>query len=128
MAKEKKVKSFSSGISTLLGDTEELISSLEKETRGRPKTSTKVIKSSSEDGTKEGETRATFIVKKRALDKLKKIAYYDRSMIKDIVNKALELFISEYEKEMGKTIEEVLSDYEKEKKALKKEKRQNKAL
>ena len=48
-------KNFTGGLNSLLGDND-------KPKRGRPKTSTKEITKSSQEGTKEKETRATFIV------------------------------------------------------------------
>jgi hypothetical protein len=65
---------------------------------GRPKTNFKVINKSSEEGTLEGETRATFIVNEELLNKLKAIAYQERKMIKEIVNEMLHDKIAKYEK------------------------------
>ena len=64
---------------------------------GRPKTQTKVITKSSQDGTKENETRATFIVNEEVLSKLKALAYWERKQIKEVVNEAL----TEYLKTKG---------------------------
>jgi len=58
--------------------------------RGRPKTSTRIITKSSQEGAKEGYTRATFIVREDLLDKVKALAYWDRKLIKDVVEEALE--------------------------------------
>lgn len=63
---------------------------------GRPKTSTRQITKSSQEGTKENETRATFIVKEPLLEAVKNIAYWDRIMIKDIVNTALQDYIEKH--------------------------------
>lgn len=65
---------------------------------GRPKTNFKVINKSSEEGTLEGETRATFIVNEELLNKLKAIAYQERKKIKDIMNEILQDKIDKYEK------------------------------
>ncbi len=59
------------------------------------------IKSSVQKGLKEGETRATFIVQEDALEKIKAIAYWDRKNIKDVLQTALELYISQYESKNG---------------------------
>jgi hypothetical protein len=59
------------------------------------------IKSSVQKGLKEGETRATFIVQEGALEKIKAIAYWDRKNIKDVLQTALELYISQYESKNG---------------------------
>ena len=88
-------KDFTGGFSSLLGDQPE------KPRRGRPVTQSKEITKSSQEGTKEKETRATFIVNEDLLDKLKAIAYWDRMLIKDVVNKALQETVAGYEKKNG---------------------------
>jgi len=88
-------KSFTGGLNSLLGDQQETPK------RGRPKTSTKVITKSSQEGTKEKETRATFIVNEDLLEKLKAIAYWDRKMIKEVVDTALQDAVKKYEKKNG---------------------------
>lgn len=88
-------KDFTGGLSSLLGDQPE------KPRRGRPVTQPKEITKSSQEGTKEKETRATFIVNEDLLDKLKAIAYWDRMLIKDVVNTALQEIVAKYEKKNG---------------------------
>lgn len=88
-------KSFTGGLDSLLGEQPQ------KPKRGRPVTSTREITKSSQEGTKEGETRATFIVREELVDKLKAIAYWDRMKIKDIIASALEEAVSKYEKRNG---------------------------
>ena len=88
-------KNFTGGLSSLLGDQPD------KPKRGRPVTQTKEITKSSQEGTKENETRATFIINEELLDKLKAIAYWDRVLIKDVVNTALQETIAKYEKKNG---------------------------
>jgi len=88
-------KNFTGGLNSLLGDQPE------KPKRGRPVTQTKEITKSSQEGTKENETRATFIVNEELLDKLKAIAYWDRVLIKDVVNTALQEIVFKYEKKNG---------------------------
>ena len=88
-------KDFTGGLNSLLGDQPE------KPKRGRPKTSTRVVTKSSQEGTKEKETRATFIVNEELLDRLKAIAYWDRVLIKDVVNTALQEIVAKYEKKNG---------------------------
>jgi len=88
-------KNFTGGLNSLLGDQPE------KPKRGRPVTQTKEIVKSSQEGTKENETRATFIVNEELLDKLKAIAYWDRVLIKDVVNTALQEAVAQYEKKSG---------------------------
>jgi hypothetical protein len=88
-------KNFTGGLNSLLGDQPE------KPKRGRPVTQTKEITKSSQEGTKENETRATFIINEELLDKLKAIAYWDRVLIKDVVNTALQEAVVKYEKKSG---------------------------
>jgi len=88
-------KDFTGGLNSLLGDQPE------KPKRGRPVTQTKEITKSSQEGTKEKETRATFIVNEELLEKLKAIAYWDRVLIKDVVNTALQEIVVKYEKKNG---------------------------
>ena len=88
-------KNFTGGLNSLLGDQQE------KPKRGRPVTQTKEITKSSQEGTKEKETRATFIVNEDLLEKLKAIAYWDRVLIKDVVNTALQEIVVKYEKKNG---------------------------
>ena len=49
-------KNFTGGLNSLLGDQ------IDKPKRGRPVTQTKEITKSSQEGTKENETRATLII------------------------------------------------------------------
>jgi hypothetical protein len=93
-------KNFTGGLNSLLGDTSKGDNPVGAKV-GRPKTSTKVISKSSQEGTKENETRATFIVREDLLEKLKAIAYWDRVLIKEVINPALEEAVSKYEKKNG---------------------------
>jgi hypothetical protein len=88
-------KNFTGGLNSLLGDQPETPK------RGRPKTSTRVVTKSSQEGTKDKETRATFIVNEELLEKLKAIAYWDRCLIKDVVNTALQDVVAKYQKKNG---------------------------
>ena len=87
-------KTFKGGLSTLLGEAP-------TKKAGRPKTSTKKINSSSEEGTKEGEIRATFIIKVEEVDKIKAIAFNEGALIKDIIGEFLRAGIERYEKSRG---------------------------
>lgn len=89
-------KNFTGGLNSLLGDQPETPK------RGRPVTQTKEITKSSQEGTKENETRATFIINEDLLEKLKAIAYWDRSLIKEVINTALQDVVAKYEKKNGK--------------------------
>lgn len=88
-------KNFTGGLNSLLGDLPE------KPKKGRPVTQTKEITKSSQEGTKENETRATFIVNEELLEKLKAVAYWERRMIKQVIASALEETVAKYEKENG---------------------------
>mgnify|MGYP001158040521 FL=1 len=88
-------KDFTGGLNSLLGEQPD------RPKRGRPVTQTKEITKSSQEGTKDNETRATFIVNEDLLEKLKAIAYWDRVLIKDVVNTALQEIVVKYEKKNG---------------------------
>jgi len=88
-------KNFTGGLNSLLGDQPE------KPKIGRPVTQTKEITKSSQEGTKENETRATFIVNEELLEKLKAVAYWERRMIKEVIASALEEIVDKYEKKNG---------------------------
>lgn len=49
----------------------------------------------SEAGLQEGWTRATFIVKKGQLEKIKALAYWDRKKVKEVMNEALEAYLKD---------------------------------
>lgn len=53
----------------------------------------KVIKKTSDIGTKDGETRATFIINEKDLTYVKAIAYWERKNIKDILAEALQDYL-----------------------------------
>lgn len=53
----------------------------------------KPIHSTSQRGLRDGWTRATFILRKEHLEKLKTAAYWDRKTIKDIVDEALASYL-----------------------------------
>jgi hypothetical protein len=88
-------KNFTGGLSSLLGDQPD------KPKRGRPVTQIKEITKTSQEGTKENETRATFIINEDLLEKLKAIAYWDRVLIKDVINTSLVETVGKYEKKNG---------------------------
>ncbi len=68
----------------------------EKQKVGRPRTLPDREKSSQE-GLPEQWTRATFIVREDLLEKLKDLAYVNRSKIKDEINRALEEYLQDKE-------------------------------
>lgn len=64
---------------------------------GRPKTSTRIVTKSSQEGTKENETRATFIVNENHLELLKAWAYWERLTIKELVHSVFAKAIKDYQ-------------------------------
>jgi hypothetical protein len=100
-------KSFKGGLDSLLGEhtaEEAMLRESFKKVRpkgGRPKTSHKKDEKASERGCKEGDERFTVIFKKALMEKVKDLAYWERSQIKDIVNSALDEYLSKYEKKNG---------------------------
>jgi hypothetical protein len=83
--------------------TEELTAEYIKKKRGpgRPVTQLKKIKNSSQLGTLEGETRATFIVRESQLEEMKRLAYWERIKVKDIVIQGIDKVLNEYKREKG---------------------------
>lgn len=112
-------KSFSQGLGAILGERpprekqlkgspEEVtdrirraVKEIERPKGGRP-SSGKIATSSAEEGTREGEARVTFIVRKDLVDKVKGIAYFEDLRYGDVVNSALEEYTSKYEKKNGR--------------------------
>lgn len=84
-------KDFKGGINSLLGNNKP----------GRPKTSKRQITKTSQEGTKENETRATFIVNEHLLEQVKAMAYWDRKLIKQTIELAFEDAVKKYEKKNG---------------------------
>lgn len=99
-------KTFTGGLSSLLGGREAATAPAKSGGRkpgpGRPKSSNRVVTKSSQEGTREGETRATFIVNEEALEKLKAVAYWERVSIKDVVGRAFADYLERTEKKSGK--------------------------
>ncbi len=50
-------------------------------------------KKTSQQGLKDGWTRATFILRKDYLEKLKSLSYWERKKIKDVVDEALTSYL-----------------------------------
>ena len=51
------------------------------------------LNKTSQQGLKDGWTRATFILRKDYLDKLKALAYWERKKIKEVIDEALRLYL-----------------------------------
>jgi hypothetical protein len=68
-----------------------------KATRPEPKD-----EKSSKSGCRSGETRATFIVSDELLDRVKALAYWERTKIKHVIEAALTEHLSRHEDKHGK--------------------------
>jgi hypothetical protein len=88
-------KNFSGGLSSLLGETPVVENQIAKEKTNR------IITKTSQEGTKENETRATFIVNEDLLEKIKAVAYWERKLLKDVINSAIEDSLTKYVKKNG---------------------------
>ena len=51
------------------------------------------LNKTSQEGLKDGWTRATFILRRDYLEKLKASAYWERKKIKEIIDEALRLYL-----------------------------------
>jgi hypothetical protein len=52
-----------------------------------------ILNKTSQEGLKDGWIRATFILRKDYLEKLKAIAYWERKKIKEVIDEALRLYL-----------------------------------
>lgn len=94
----EKTKELSKEVEEALNVSDELKAALNRERTkdvGRPKKGVY----SPEIGTKKEETRATFIVNKKNLRKIKYISLMETRQIKDVIGEALSDFIEKWEKE-----------------------------
>lgn len=66
---------------------------IERTKVGRRRTIYREYEKSSQEGLREGYTRATFIVREDLLKKLKDYAYTERETLKDVVNKMIAQFL-----------------------------------
>jgi hypothetical protein len=81
-------KNFTGGLSSLLGE--------EPKSKAQDK-----AKTSSKKAAPLEEVRATFIVNKQTLEKLKAIAYWERTQIKNQIAEALDNYLEAYETKNG---------------------------
>jgi len=72
---------------------QEIPRQVKKSRAGRPRTNLREITKSSQTGTKEGWTRATFIMREDTLEKLKALAYWNRAEIKEVVDEAFSSYL-----------------------------------
>ncbi|MDX2189803.1 MAG: hypothetical protein SFY32_08055 [Bacteroidota bacterium] len=78
-------KTFKGGLDSLLQTT----------SSNQKATTTSTI-STTLDINKPDETRATFIVREDYLDQIKAVAYWERLLVKDVVNNALADYLTKY--------------------------------
>jgi hypothetical protein len=52
-----------------------------------------VLNKTTQEGLKDGWIRATFILRKDYLEKLKALAYWERKRIKEVIDEALSLYL-----------------------------------
>lgn len=100
-------KSFKSGMDGLLGSATVAKEREEKRPvskRGRPKTNFKEVTKTSQVGTKENETRATFIVNEDQLESIKALAYWERTSIKEILAMAINELLKKKKGELSKAV------------------------
>ena len=71
---------------------------------GRPKTKPEPA-TLTEVGCRTGETRFTTILEKDLVEKVKRLAYWDRRTVKAVFALALEDYVRAYEKKHGKLME-----------------------
>jgi len=96
-------KDFTGGINSLLGE----------ERTDKPKVkapqpvSRKEITKTTQEGTYEGDVRATFIIKENKLELLKALAYWERKKIKDLLDESIDSLLQAKDPELlKKAIEE----------------------
>ena len=94
-------KNFKGGLDSILGEATG--KGLGK--RGRPKTNLKTVTKTSQTGTKENETRATFIVNEEQLENIKALAHWERLSIKEVLAQAIESHLASKKKELSKAMD-----------------------
>ena len=92
-------KDFSGGLNTVLSSTTN--GATVKKKAGRPATGKKAPANTSQEGTKETETRFTSIASLDHLGKIDAVAYWDRKTKKEVLAEALEEYFKRYEKKNG---------------------------
>lgn len=130
MASKKNYDSTSNAIDKMLGgsmeenEVNETIETKELEIlpgqtengrkKGRPRTNFREAVKSSQQGLRDGDTRATFIVKEDKLRKLKALTLVEGKPIKDIIDDMLSEYLED--KEVPAYIYDILDKQEKNKK------------
>lgn len=107
-------KSFGNGLNTILGspvidekvEEEQTVNQEEKNPQGRPRTNMREIINTSQKGTREGETRSTFIMSEKSLNRLKALSYWKRKQIKAVLQEALKAYFEMHTSEEIRRAEE----------------------
>ncbi len=91
-------KNFTRGLNSLLGNQTDILEQPHFIEKSEPPTNKpEEISRSTHSGRKTNEVRATFIINENLLQKLKYIAYWERALIKDVINASIGATILEYE-------------------------------
>ena len=90
---KKKIEGLGSQAVSKFFEQPEGLPEVKKTKVGRPRTVYREYEKSSQEGLREGYTRATFIVREDLLKKLKDYAYTERETLKDVVNKMIAQFL-----------------------------------
>lgn len=97
---ESEVKENTTGVEILPGQTENGVK------RGRPRTNYREVVKSSQQGLREGDTRATFIVNEDKLRKLKALTLIEGKPIKEIIDDMVTEYLND--KEIPDTILDII--------------------
>jgi hypothetical protein len=118
MKMSKKKDAIKSGMNLLFSDQDDDKSTdlvperlEDKPSRGRPKSNFRHVTKTSQIGTRENETRATFIVNERQLEEIKALAHWERITIKEALTEAFNLYLSQKKNELDSAIK-AYSDYQ----------------
>ena len=90
---KKKIEGLGDQAVSKFFEPPEGLPEVERTKVGRPRTIYREYEKTSQEGLRDGYTRATFIVREDLLKKLKDYAYTEREKIKDVVNKMLAEFL-----------------------------------
>jgi hypothetical protein len=90
---KKKIEGLGDQAVSKFFEPPEGLPEVERTKVGRPRTIYREYEKTSQEGLRDGYTRATFIVREDLLKKLKDYAYTERETLKDVVNKMLAEFL-----------------------------------
>lgn len=98
-------KSFMGGINSTLGETAPAEAQPTEERQSR-----KEITKTTQEGTYEGDIRATFILNEAKLEKLKALAYWERITQKDLIDQAIDMLLKSKDAEL---LEKAVTEFQK---------------